>query len=64
VQREVPLTQVFCWLLALVASSAALSIASLQLLADHEQRGTIFGAGGVALIAWSVVHLTDRPHDR
>jgi hypothetical protein len=39
-------------------------MASLLLLADHEQRGTIFGAGGVALIVWSVVHLTDRPHDR
>jgi hypothetical protein len=64
VQREVTHTQVFCWLLALVASVASLSLASLLLLADHEQRATMFAAGGLALILWSVFHLTDRPHHR
>lgn len=63
-QREVTLTQVLCWLLALAASYAALSVAALLLLSDHEQRGTMFGVGGVALIVWSVFHLTDRPHER
>lgn len=63
VQREVTLTQIFCWVLALLASFAALSVAFLLLLADHEQRGTIFGVGGVALIVWSVFHLTDRQRD-
>jgi hypothetical protein len=62
VQREVTLAQVLCWMLALLASVAALSCASLMLLADHEQRAVIFAAGGLALILWSAFHLTDRPH--
>jgi hypothetical protein len=51
-------------MLALVASVAALSWASLMFLADHEQEAALFAAGGLALILWSVFHLTDRPHHR
>ena len=60
-QREVTLTQVVYWLLTFAASVAALSLTSLLLLADHEQRATMFGVGGVVLFLWSVFHLTDRP---
>ena len=60
-QREVTLTQVLCWMVALVASFAALSWAALMYLADDEQRATVFAGGGLVLIAWSVFHLTDRP---
>jgi len=64
VQREVTLIQVFCWMLAFVASVGALSSAFLMFLADHEQRASMFAAGGAALIVWSVFHLTDRPYHR
>ena len=50
-----------CWMVALVASFAALSWAALMYLADDEQRATVFAGGGLVLIAWSVFHLTDRP---
>jgi hypothetical protein len=59
VQREVTLTQVLCWLLALVASFAAFSWASLMFLADHEQPAAFFASGGLALIVWLVLHLTE-----
>lgn len=65
VQREITLTQLFCWMLALLASVAALVWASMMLLSDHEQPGTIFATGGLALLFWSAFHLTDRPsHSR
>lgn len=64
-QREVTLTQLLCWMLALVASVAALVFASVLVFADHEQPATIFGTGGLALLFWSAFHLTDRPpHSR
>jgi hypothetical protein len=59
-EREVTLAQVFCWILALVASCSALSFASLLFLADHERPAALFAAGGFALILWSAFHLTDR----
>jgi hypothetical protein len=62
VQREVTLAQVFCWILALLASVAALSWASLMVLADHDRPAALFAAGGLALLYWSAFHLTDRPH--
>jgi hypothetical protein len=60
VQREVTLTQVFSWILALVASVTALSWASLLFLADHDQPAALFAVGGLALVLWSAFHLTDR----
>lgn len=64
-QREVTLTQLLSWMLALVASVAALVFASVLVFADHEQPATIFGTGGLALLFWSAFHLTDRPpHSR
>jgi hypothetical protein len=62
VQREVTLAQLFCWMLALFASVAALSWASLMILADHEQPAALFAGGGFALLFWSAFHLTDRLH--
>lgn len=59
-QREVTLTQVMCWMLALVGGVGALSLASLLFLADSEPRAAAFGVGGLALLLWSVFHLTDR----
>jgi len=61
VQREITLTQLFCWLLALVASVGALVCASVLVFADHEEPATIFATGGLALLFWSAFHLTDRP---
>lgn len=52
VQPGVTLTHVFCWLVALVASVAALSWASLMFLSDREQPAALFAAGGLALIPW------------
>ena len=60
-QREVTLTQLLCWMRALVASVAALFCASVLVFADHEQPATIFATGGLALLFWSAFHLTDRP---
>jgi hypothetical protein len=51
-------------MLALLASVAALSWASLMVLADHERPAALFAAGGFALLFWSVFHLTDRSHQR
>jgi hypothetical protein len=62
VQREVTLTQVLSWMLAMVASVTALSWAALMILADQEQRAAVFAAGGLALITWATFHLTDRQH--
>jgi hypothetical protein len=61
VQREVTLTQLFCWMLALMASVAALFWGTVMVLADHEQPAAIFTTGGLALLFWSAFHLTDRP---
>jgi hypothetical protein len=62
VQREVTLAQLFCWMLALLASITALSWAALMVLADHEEPGALFATGGLALLLWSAFHLTDRPN--
>jgi hypothetical protein len=61
VEREVTLTQVLCWLLALAGSLVALYWACLLFLADREQQAAIVGAGGLALVVWAAFHLTDRP---
>lgn len=59
-QREVTLAQLFGWMLALLASVAALSWACLMVFADHDQSAAFFAAGGLALLFWSAFHLTDR----
>ena len=63
VAREVTLTQLLYWVLALMGSIAALCLAGLQLLADHEQTATVFAAGGFALVFWAAFHMVgNRPH--
>ncbi|HEY5693007.1 MAG TPA: hypothetical protein VIR14_00735 [Gaiellaceae bacterium] len=61
-QREVSLSQVLCWMLALTGGFAALYWASMLFFADREQQAATFAAGGLALVVWSAFHLTDRPH--
>jgi hypothetical protein len=44
-------------MLAFAGSTAAFSIAFLQFVADHEQRGTLFAIGGLALLVWAAAHM-------
>lgn len=66
VRREVTFAQVLSWLIALAGGAAALYWASLLVLTDHEQRAMLVGAGGLALVLWVAIHLTDgnRPSAR
>jgi len=59
VEREITLVQALGWMLALAGSAAALSLAFLQLFADHEQRAMLFGMGGLALVVWAASHLAN-----
>lgn len=59
-QGEITIARAISWTLAFAGSTAALSLAFLQLLADHEQRGTLFAMGGLALLVWALAHLSVR----
>lgn len=56
-QGETTIGRAVSWTLAFAGSTAALSIAFLQFVADHEQRATLFAIGGIALLVWAVAHL-------
>jgi hypothetical protein len=60
VQGETSIGRAISWTLAFFGSSAALSVAFLQFVADHEQRATLFTIGGLALLVWASAHLFGR----
>jgi hypothetical protein len=60
VQREITLGQALSWMLALAGGAAAFSWAFLLFVADREQRALPFTAGGLVLVVWAGIHLTDR----
>jgi hypothetical protein len=57
VQGQTIIARAISWTLAFAGSTAALSIAFLQFVADHEQRATLFAIGGLALLVWVIAHL-------
>jgi hypothetical protein len=57
VQGETTIARAISWMLAFAGSTAAFSIAFLQFVADHEQRGTLFAIGGLALLVWAAAHM-------
>jgi Na+-transporting NADH:ubiquinone oxidoreductase subunit NqrF len=61
--REVALGQAIGWILALAGGAAAFSWAFLLFFADREQRAIVFVLGGLALVIWAAVHLTDGRHE-
>jgi hypothetical protein len=60
VQGETTIGRAISWALAFAGSTAALSIAFLQFVADHEQRAMLFAIGGLALLVWASAHLLGR----
>jgi hypothetical protein len=60
VRREITITQVTSWLLALVAGGSSLSFGLLLFFQDREWHALLFALGGVALTVWTSTHLTDR----
>jgi hypothetical protein len=61
--REVAPAQAVIWIIALTGSATALYWAFLLFLADREQRATTFALGGLALVIWAAMHVTDRQHE-
>lgn len=60
--RQVAPAQAIVWILALAGSATAFSWALLLFFADREQRAATFTIGGLALVLWAALHLTDYQH--